>query len=219
MIEHPCTQGEGDWLKLRLGRVTASEADALLTPELKPRTGAGVQTYLFQKIAEAWRGTPLPGFTSFATEQGEILEDEARNWFALTTEHAVRNVGFLEHDDGRCGCSPDALLDDDGGLELKCPQDTNHVRYLLDGRLPKDYAAQVHFSLYVSGRKWWKFVSYRRQYPAFTFTVERDEEICERIAEALASFYENFDEAWSALNEQAAKPKPNPFTRRVAEIS
>ncbi len=198
--EHNCVQGEGDWLQVRVGKVTASEMSALLTPLFKIKDGEGPHTYLCEKIAEAWRGKPLAGFSSWETEQGQLLEDEARNWYALEyDDHKIRNVGFVEHDDGRCGCSPDALLGEDGGLELKCPQPTNHVRYLLSGTLPKEYAAQVHMSLYVTGRKWWRFVSYHRGYPAFVLTVERDESICATIAEALAGFYAKMDSAMVRL--------------------
>lgn len=188
MIVHNCVQGEADWTLLRLGKVTASELDSIMTPEFKIRTGEGPKTFLLKKLAEAYRGQPVEGFSTWQTEEGQLLEDEARSWFALMTEHKVSNVGFCESDDHRSGCSPDALLDDDGGMELKCPQAVNHVRYLMDGVLPKDYAAQVHMSLYVTGRKWWKFVSYRRRFPAFVITVNRDEVICAKIGEALAAF-------------------------------
>lgn len=193
-----CQQGEQEWLQARVGKVTASEADQLLTPKFKIKEGEGPKTYLAKKLAEHILGRPLEGFSSFATEQGEILEMEARNWFAFQHNHTVQQVGFIEGDDGRCGCSPDALLDDDGGLEIKAPQPTNHVKYLLNGELPDDYAVQVHFSLYVTGRPYWKFVSYRRKFPAFVLTVKRDEAIQSKIKEALATFYTNFD---AALNK------------------
>src|SRR5258708_2510391 len=151
MIIHDCTQGELDWFKLRAGKVTASEADALLTPLFKIKGGEGVHTYLCAKIAEGV-GEVLPAFSSWATEEGQILEDEARRWYAFEGNETLYNVGFCEGDDRRCGCSPDALIGEHGGLELKAPQPTNHVRYLLDGILPKDYAAQVHFSMFVTGR-------------------------------------------------------------------
>jgi hypothetical protein len=194
-------QGDAEWLQVRVGKVTASEMDHLITPEFKARTGAGPHTYLCGKIAEAWRGQALPGFTSWATEQGQLLEDEARKWYAFEFNETLRNVAFVEHDDGRCGCSPDALIGDDGGLELKAPEPTNHVRYLLDGVLPKDYVAQVHMSLYVTGRKWWKFVSYRRKFPPFVLTIERDEAIMEKIGNTLADFYAKFDAAMATLKE------------------
>jgi len=190
---HNCAQGEAEWSILRSGKVTASEIDALISPEWKIRTGQGVQTYLCQKLAEKWRGGPLPGFYSHATEEGQMLEDQARKWVAFNFDERLTNVGFCESDDGRCGCSPDALIGDDGGLELKVPQPINQIRYVLEGTLPKDYAAQVHMSMYVTGRKWWKFVSYRPGFPPFVLTVNRDEKIIARIGEALAAFYKQFD--------------------------
>lgn len=199
MKEYSCAQGEQEWLTARLGKVTASEADKILTPEFAIRTGETPKTYLAQKLAERILNRPLEGFSTFETEQGEILEMEARRWFKFEHNHKVREVGFIDHDDGRCGCSPDALLDDDGGLEIKAPQPTNHVKYLLDGKLPKDYVVQVHFSLYVTGRKYWKFVSYRRRFTPFVLTIERDERIMKQIAMALQKFYADFDAALDRL--------------------
>jgi len=202
---HDCTQGEAEWMALRVGRVTASEMSNLVTPKFKIKTGDGPTTYLYRKLAEAYRGCPLPGFSSWATEQGQELEDEARKWYAFEfgAEERIHRVGFCEYGDGRCGCSPDALINEDGGLELKCPEPPNHVRYLIDGVLPDDYAAQVHMSMYVTGRPWWKFVSYRRKFPAFVLKVERDEKICAVIAEALSGFYARFDASMERLKQAA----------------
>lgn len=187
---------------LRVGRVTASEMDSLVTPEFAIRKGEMPHTYLCTKLAEAWRGKPLPGFTSWATEQGQILEDEARSWYALEhDDHKIRNVGFIVGDDNRCGCSPDALLGEEGGLELKAPMAHTHCKYLINGTLPKEYAAQVHMSMYVTGRPWWRFVSYHRGYPALVLHVKRDEAICAKISEALASFYKAFDEGMARLKQ------------------
>lgn len=197
-------QGTAQWLALRAGKVTASEIDALLTPLFKIKEGEGPETYLDCKIGEAWTpGEVDPGFTSFATEQGQILEDEARKWYAFEFNERLHDVGFCEHDDGRCGCSPDALIGEYGGLEIKCPARHTHVRYLRKQTLPKEYAAQVHMSLYVTGRKWWKFVSYRRRFPALVLTIERDEAICAKIHEALTGFYERFDAEMSKLRASA----------------
>jgi len=198
---YECTQGQDEWLNARVGKVTASEADNLLTPLFAPKDGETPKTYMARKLAETVLNRPLEGFTSFDTDQGQILEMEARAWFAFAhDQYKVRQVGFIEHADGRCGCSPDALLDDDGGLELKCPQPTNHVKYLLDGKLPKEYAVQVHFSLYVTGRPYWIFCSYRRKFRPFVLRVERDEEIIAKIEACLADYYAKFDAALSRLS-------------------
>lgn len=204
MKEHNCTQGEADWMMIRLGKVTASEMGNLLTPKLAIKDGAGVTTYLYQKVAEAHRMKPLPGFSSWATDRGTELEMDARKWYQMKNPSArMRTVGFIEHDDGRCGCSPDALINDDGGLELKCPEPTNHVRYLVDGVLPGDYAPQVHMAMYVTGRPWWRFMSYHTGFPKFVLTVERDEKVCKTIAEALDAFYQRFDKVLAKLRAAA----------------
>lgn len=209
---HTCEQGAPEWLQLRIGRVTASEMHNLLTPEMEIKKGEGPKTYLYSKLAEAWRGQILPGFTgSWATEQGEMREMDARQWYAFAYDERVKQVGFVESDDGRSGCSPDGLIGDDGGLEMKCPEPTNHVRYLVEGRLPKDYVAQVHGCLFVTGRPWWRFVSWRERFPAFVLTVERDEKIMATIAEALNGFYARFDAAFEQMNGVATQPKRNPM--------
>lgn len=201
---HDCIQGEAAWSVARAGKVTASEAGNILTPEFKARTGETPKTYLYRKIAERLRKGPVVAFSTYETEFGQMLEDEARQWFHFNHDFQMRQVGFCESDDGLCGCSPDALLDGEGGLELKCPQDTNHVRYLMEGVLPKDYAVQVHFSMYVTGRQWWYFVSYHRPpFPKFVLRVERDEAICAKIAEAVGSFSSELNSALQKLESLA----------------
>lgn len=201
---HDCLQGSDEWLALRMGRVTASELDRIVDSKFEQRTGDGPKTYLYEKVAEAYRGKPLPGFSSWQTEEGQALEDEARRFVAMefVGKHRIHNCGFITTDDDAFGCSPDALMDDDGGLELKAPQVTNHVRYVLDGKLPKDYAAQVHGSLFATGRAWWTFCSYRRHFPPFILRVERDEAICSKIAEAVAAFTLKFNAALAKLKAQ-----------------
>lgn len=193
-------QGSDRWMNLRIGKVTASEAHRLFTPELKARTGDGPKTFLAEKLTEAYSGQMLPGFWgSYETDQGNIIEKIAIPYFELKYNCDVTKVAFVEHDNGRCGCSPDGLIGEDGGIEVKSPQGVHQIKYVLDGELPKDYAAQVHFSMYVTGRKWWKFLSFRRDYPSLVLHVERDEEIISKIEDTLTAFYKQFDAALERL--------------------
>lgn len=195
-----CPQGSEAWASLRLGKVTASEAGNLLTPTFKIRTGEMPQTYLCKKVAEAYRGEVLPGFGgSWETEQGAINESEARHWLSFALDKDVTQVDFVVSDDGRYGCSPDGLIGDDSGLELKCPQHTTHVKYLLDGELPDEYAVQVHFSMYVTERPEWLFLSYQKNFPKLLLTIKRDDERCSQIAKALSEFNEKFDAAMAKM--------------------
>ena len=197
----PLVQGTEEWMQARAGIPTASEFDSLVTPEMKIRTGETPKSYLNKKLAEAWLGGPLIGFSAFSTEQGQILEGEAKPWFELEYGETIQSVGFITTEDGRVGCSPDGLLGENSGIEIKCPEPQTHVGYLLKGELPKDYAAQVHGSLWVTGRTTWKFVSYRRHFPALVLTIVRDEEKMKVLGDALHAFLEQFREGWRKLCE------------------
>jgi hypothetical protein len=191
-------QGSVAWFEARAGKVTASELKNLLTPALKLRTGETPHTYLCRKLAEKLGG-PLPGFTSFATEQGTLREEDAIPWFEMEYDCDVQRVAFIEHDDGRSGCSPDGLLGDNEGLEIKCPQRHTHVKYLLDNELPEEYVAQVHGSLYITGRQRWTFLSYCPPLRPLVLKIERDEAKMKAIGAALSSFYTAFDASLAQL--------------------
>lgn len=193
MIIHDCKQGSTEWLAKRAGIVTASEFDALVTPTFKARTGKGPETYLYLKLAEKCMGIPQQFGGSAPMEQGNILENEAIPFYSFHHNVEIKRVGFVTTDDGRYGCSPDGLIGDDGGIEIKCPLPGLHLKYLVKGEVPEDYIAQVHFSMFVTGRPWWIFNSYNRQFPPLVLRVDRDEKIQTAIREAADAFMELFD--------------------------
>lgn len=199
---HECEQGSADWLIARSGIPTASELDRLVDTKFAPRTGETPKSYLAMKLAEAWQHGPILGANSFAMEQGHFIEQDAFNFYQLTFGKRLKKVGFITTDDGRFGCSPDAIIEgEECGLEIKCPSPETHVKYLLKGVVPTDYAPQVHMSLYVTGWKQWEFLSFRRGYPPLRLLVHRDEDIIKKIQSALDYFTEAFDEAMKRLEQ------------------
>ncbi len=201
-----CEQGSPEWKKARLGIPTASEMDALVSPEGKVRTGAGPETYLYKKVCERILGF-APDFSSFATEQGTILETEARPWYAFTNDAQVTTAGLCLSDCGRIGASPDGLVGDEGGLEIKCLQPPHALEVLMKNEIPKEYVIQVQTSLYVTGRDWWDFLSYSRQFPAVVIRVYPDPKLQAAIREATSYFFAKFDAACAKI--QAMKDAEN----------
>ncbi len=223
MVIHNCIQKSDAWMKLRAGIPTTSEFSRFMKADFTARSGEGFNSYIAQKVAEKWLGGPLPqSFSSFDQEQGTILEDEAIPAYEFEHKCDIQRVGFITTDNLRAGCSPDGLLDDAAGyaemvskfsngeaeykcasarcgIEIKCPKIETHVGYLLSGKLPADYAAQVHGAMYVTGAAEWKFMSYRRNFPQFILTVERNEEIQTQIDESITEFWESFDNAYAHL--------------------
>lgn len=209
-IHEALEQGSQEWLNARAGKITASEADAILTPKFAAKESKAVETYLGRKWAEKWQHAPImdDDFFSAPVEWGKILEIEAKPTFRLVKDLDLKNVGFIESDDGLCGASPDALTSDGGGLEIKSPLIQTHCKYLAAGVVPQDYIVQVHFSLYVSGLPHWYFMSYRRMMPPLILRVERDEKIIGLIAEAVEIFKAKFDVGWAKIIEQNGGKEP-----------
>jgi hypothetical protein len=170
-----CDQRSAEWLAARRGIPTASRFDMIVTPgEGKPSTQ---QAKLIDTLlAEALLTTEIEEERSTADmDNGAALEDEARAFYELS--HAtgpVTQVGFCLADCGLFGGSPDALVGEDGGLELKCPLGSTHLGYVRSGKLPTKYRSQVHGHLLITGRKYWDFASYHRGLPAFVVRVVPD---------------------------------------------
>ncbi len=211
-IHTNCQQGSIEWLMLRAGKVTASEMDRIVTPLGKIRTGEGPRTFMLEKLSERWLGAPLPNEAStFAMEQGQILEEYARPAFELETGLKIKQVAFVETDDGFCGCSPDGIVEgQDIGLEIKSPGIVNHLRYLLDGILPFDYVLQVQGSMFVTGWSKWMFTSFRRGMPPLILTVIRDDKIQAAIASSVSLLREELNANWTMLCHLNGGPPPPP---------
>lgn len=203
-------QGSLEWLNARAGKITASEMHRLVTPLGKVRVGDGPKTMLLEKLAEKWMGAPLPNdASSFMMEQGALLEEFARPAFELETGLKIKQVALIETDDGRCACSPDGIVEGkDIGLEIKSPGIVNHIRYLLDNKLPDDYVLQVQGCLWVTGFSKWMFTSFRRRMPPLVLTIEPDDKIQEAITEAVEHMLESMDAAWETLCKLNGGPPP-----------
>lgn len=199
--------GSLPWARAHVGVVSAGEADSLFTPLMKPKEGKAVQAFLYSKTAEMYRGEPMMNLSpnarqqSWQMEQGILIEEEALPWYEFTRETKVERGLFCTTDDGLAGCTPDGLVGDDGILEIKGPEPHTHVGYLLSGVIPAEYVPQVQFSLYVTGRKWIEFISYRRRFPAFVLRIERDDKIMQTIAETVAAFHEQLNSAVDKLRK------------------
>ncbi len=160
------------WLAIKAGKFSASNFHRLITPTGKPSSQA--EKYIYQVAGERILGYPEETHQNQWMARGSELEDEARKYYEFITGHKVRQVGFVELDEF-VGCSPDGLIGEDGGLEIKCPALAAHVKYLLDDKMPSEYIPQVQGNMYITDREWWAFLSYYPGLEPLLLTVERNE--------------------------------------------
>ena len=169
-----CEQGSDEWVRARLAVPSASMFAKIVTTKGAWSTQA--DSYINQLIAEDLTGEPTPFYQNEHMARGTELEPEARAAFEFLTDQTVTEVGFCLHDTLRAGCSPDGLIGEKGGLEIKCPAAATHVSYLRDEKLPSKYYQQVMGCLWITGREWWDFMSYHPDMKPLIVRVERDEE-------------------------------------------
>jgi hypothetical protein len=167
-----CEQGTDAWFAARCGVPSSSNFDKIVT--MKGELSKQAEKYMFKLAGELVSGRTEESYQNAAMLRGIELEAEARQMYELITGNVVDQVGFCIHDSIDAGCSPDGLVGDDGGMEIKCPSMAVHVEYLLDGKLPSAYYQQVQGSLFISGRKWWDFVSYYPSIKPLIVRVEPD---------------------------------------------
>lgn len=195
-------QRSREWFEVRRGIPTASRFDKILTAvTAKPSSSqdALIDELIAESVLPPDEGL-IPRFVSPEMEEGMRLEAEARCAYELEYAKApVTEVGFVIHDSGLFGGSPDALVGKDGGVEIKCPLAKTHVGYVRAGVLPPEYKLQVHGYMVVTGRAYWDFFSYSRHFPSFHIRTKRDA-FTAILGNALASFCARYNAERAKFN-------------------
>ena len=190
MIVLTCEQGSREWLEARAGIPTSSQFSRIVTPGGKP--SAQAEGYVAELLAEHFLGPQDDEFMGNEwVERGRVLEPVARRFYAFHRDVDPTQVGLCLRgvwhkgaevtDTLGAGASPDALVGDDGLLELKVPMPKTHLLWLARGVLPKQHSMQVQGQLWVTGRAWCDFLSWHPDLPPFLVRVEAGPESAGRV--------------------------------------
>lgn len=207
---HNCEQRSADWYALRAGRPTASEFSNLITS-----TGDASKTlsgYATTLAAEMFAGRTLDTFQGTAwTERGQELEAEAIRHYQFDHDCDVDPVGFITDDAMCAGCSPDGLVGESGGIEVKCLKAENHINAILyyqkHGRGQPAYVQQVQGALMLTGRQWWDQVFYHPDLPPLIIRQFPDVDLHMALAQGIEQVCRERDVILEALRRHASPTK------------
>lgn len=191
MRHWPCEQGSEKWLRLRMGRPTASEFERIIQPvKWEPTKSATRRTYLVYLVTELALDTPLSNVSSAAMQHGNDWEAKALATYEMMMSIDTEPAGFCTNDAGTIGASPDFFVGSDGTGEIKSPfKPEIHMGYVLDNQsLVTDYFVQTQGQLYVTGRKWTDLVSCFAGMPLVRVRVEPVPEFQSKLESALNLF-------------------------------
>lgn len=199
MIRLDCAQGSEAWFMARIGIPTASQFAKIITNKTQ-KLSEQSDAYAHKLLAEQILGVSLDGESSGFMERGQILEQQAVDYYELQRDCETEEVGFVLRDDRRVGCSPDRFVGEDGLLEIKCPAPDTHIGYLLDDD-GIGYRAQTQGQLWICERQWIDTLSFHPSMPPALIRVMRDEEYIANLAKAVEQFLWRMD----GFKQQLAK--------------
>lgn len=187
------------------GRSHACRSDATPLP-LEPADNTESRGLMATLVAERITGLTEPSFMNNDMARGVMHEPIARDRYAEHNSVEVKQIGFMIRDDWghRIGASPDGLVGEDGGLEIKCPRAKTHINTIVTDEVPAHYMAQVQACLLVSGRKWWDFVSFCAGLPLWTKRVYPDPDWQTALIKSVAAFEQGAEDLMSTYMARAA---------------
>ena len=169
---------------------------------------------------------------NLAVQRGRALEPLARQEYERITGYKVDQVGFVMHDYGGFGCSPDGIVCVpeklwDRGFETKAHMPELHLAYLLEPDEFLDaHRFQIHGSMAVTGLDRWDLFGYCPNLPPILLEVKRDD-FTERLLTGIIGMVDEKRrvteqlmekwEAWKQLNHERNAPHDPKLFRRSAQ--
>lgn len=193
-----CDQGTPEWQTLKLGVPSVSNFSKVLA-----KKGSETRNSYIMELVGQIATREFDDLNAKALEHGRANESAARAAFEFETGKTVHQVGVIYNLDRRVLCSPDGLIGDDEGLELKCPITAKvHADFLCNSKIKSEYEYQVQGSLWVSRRKVWNFGSYHPRFKDKIIGVkqyEPDPATFERFENEVPVFLKELDEALAKI--------------------
>jgi len=195
-------QGSAEWNQLKCGWIGASRIGDMLATT-KNGWAASRKNYFNELLAQRLTGRRTSRYIYSLNNRLE-MEPEARSAYEFYTGNDVVEVGFIPHPRiDRAGASPDGLVGEDGGLEIKCCDAGAHLAMIETGIIDSAYLYQCQFGMACAERSWWDFVAYHPDMPEelkfWTKRIERDDHCIAKIEKAVREFDAEIEAKSAAL--------------------
>lgn len=186
-------QGSDEWNQRRRAVLTASNISKILTPaklQITKSTG-----YLYNFCRQKLDDMPYGEFSTRHTDRGHIEEEIALQIYEAK-HGGLKRCGFVENTlhGYKIGCSPDALIGDDGGVEVKSFTPNVQFGNIIEDKIDNKHMLQVQMTLFVTQRKYWKLIYQSSGTEQIITHVLPDTEKQAKIKEACRDFYSRVDD-------------------------
>ena len=197
-------QGSEEWVKQRLGKVTASVIHKVYSDKL-----TATKKNLMRSLAlERLSGSRMSNIKTVDMARGLAIEPLARKAYEIATQQKVSLVGFISHPDIKnAGASPDGLIGEKGFIEIKCLNIRNHNQIIKNKKIPKQYYYQMQFQLACSQREWGDFVAYHPEADESLY-IERvapEHNIIQELQSKVINFLTDVEQLFNEIKKSNAE--------------
>lgn len=193
IIEHVLEQRTEEWFELRKGIITSSDISAIMAVK---GLGDGAITLAEEKAWQIVHGFEDNNFTTFDMQRGVELEPIA---FEEAQDHLspnflnLRKSGFFVNELLKTGSSPDGIISDNGGYEVKAPSISKFRKIILDDNFTPEiqYFRQMQHQMLTANLDYilhHNFAVYNGKPHSHYYIVEKCEDTQEIMRERIPQF-------------------------------
>ncbi|WP_332065731.1 lambda exonuclease family protein [Bartonella sp. CB189] len=185
-----CIQGTDEWIKARNGLITASLFEMVMG---RKKQGQKTQKYhsIMMKLAgERITKKNVEEGTTLSMRRGIELEPNARQLYATLTHSKPEVIGFILADDRMKGFSPDAVIGENGLLEIKTKKPEVLIPHYYQTGFPEEHKAQCQGGLWIAQREWVDLMLYWPDMPPLIKRAYRDEAYIRKLESEINHFNE-----------------------------
>ena len=197
MKELELEQGTDQWKEARKGKITGTRLASVLKTDNLP--------LIYELIAELGSDEVEETFVNKAMQRGKDCEPIAISLYQHMTGVVIDSVGFCVSEENDMLCvSPDGFTADrTGAIEVKSPNTSTHVKYIIGDKVPSEYLPQVMTYFLVNTKlEWLDFISFDDRYkprPIWIKRVTREElkdqlvEVNEKLDKFITKFSKYYE--------------------------
>jgi exodeoxyribonuclease (lambda-induced) len=194
-------QGSADWLVMRLGVLSASNADKIVAGV----TTQGRQTYMASLIGDVCTCKIADEMPFKQLEHGKLYEPVARDALSVAMGFVdIKELPFMYKDSSmRAGVSPDGLSDDTV-YEIKAPfNNENFFKFRCFADNKKAWRWQSQFQIWATGAQRHIFAQYEPRAvlcePLHWIETEINEADQKTLSDAVPQFIADMDKALNSI--------------------
>ena len=192
-------QRSGAWIQKRLGFCGCSRIGDVMATGRSGQPSATRRNYMHELLCERLTGVHNETYCSKEMQWGVEQEPIARSLYEAKTGQMVIETGGMEHPKIKWWYgSPDGLIGNDGGIEIKCKTTANHLETMMSGKIDTAHLYQITGYVEIFNLSWYDYVGFDPRLPEnlqlYVKRFYRDDLPIDEVRDAVIKFIDELNE-------------------------